>query len=308
MKKVVIAGGSGFLGRELAHQWNNKELVILTRDSRIVDNKRFVYWDGESLGEWKDCLEGADLLLNLSGKSVNCRYNEENKKAIIDSRVLSTKVLGEAIKACHTPPKVWMNSSSATIYRHALDKPMTESEGEIGEGFSVEVCKAWEKALEDVKGISTTRKVALRTSIVMGPEKGGVYEALKGLVLSGMGGRQGNGNQYVSWIHIEDYIKAIEFIYNHEELENEINICAPNPDLNTNVMAALRKSLGVWFKLDLAPWMIKLGALLRGTEPELVLKSRRVVPEKLLNAGFRFKFNVVEAAFEDIASIKNCFR
>lgn len=308
MKKVVIAGGSGFLGRELAHQWNNKELVILTRDSRIVDNKRFVYWDGESLGEWKDCLEGADLLLNLSGKSVNCRYNEENKKAIIDSRVLSTKVLGEAIKACHTPPKVWMNSSSATIYRHALDKPMTESEGEIGEGFSVEVCKAWEKALEDVKGISTTRKVALRTSIVMGPEKGGVYEALKGLVLFGMGGRQGNGNQYVSWIHIEDYIKAIEFIYNHEELENEINICAPNPDLNTNVMAALRKSLGVWFKLDLASWMIKLDALLRGTEPELVLKSRRVVPEKLLNAGFRFKFNVVEAAFEDIASIKNCFR
>lgn len=273
-----------------------------------MDNKRFVYWDGENLGEWKDCLEGADLLLNLSGKSVNCRYNEENKKAIIDSRVLSTKVLGEAIKACHIPPKIWMNSSSATIYRHALDKPMTESEGEIGEGFSVEVCKAWEKALEDVKDISTTRKVALRTSIVMGPEKGGVYEALKGLVLSGMGGRQGNGNQYVSWIHIEDYIKAIEFIYNHEELENEINICAPNPDLNTNVMAALRKSLGVWFKLDLAPWMIKLGALLRGTEPELVLKSRRVIPEKLLNAGFRFKFNVVEAAFEDIASIKNCFR
>lgn len=299
MKKIVIAGGSGFLGKELTQHWKNKEVVTLTRNKTLVDGKSFIYWDGKTLGEWTEELGGADLLLNLSGRSVNCRYNEANKKLILDSRIQSTHILGEAIRLCKKPPKVWMNASSATIYRNALDRPMDEKTGEIGEGFSVGICKAWENALND-ENTPNTRKIALRTSIVMGPEKEGVYDVLRGLALCGLGGRQGKGNQFVSWIHIEDYISAIEFIYANENLDGAINICAPNPETNTKVMAALRRTLNVKIKLDLAIWMVKLGAIIRGTEAELVLKSRCVIPTKLVNAGYKFKFDAIEGAFIDL--------
>lgn len=289
MQKIVIAGGSGFLGKLLLHFWKDKQVVVLTRNKKYSDSEKHCYWDGKNLGDWVSELENTDLLLNLSGKSVNCRYNEKNKTQILNSRIDSTKVLGQAILQLKNPPKVWLNSSSATIYRHALDKEMTEKNGELGTGFSVEICKAWENVFFNQE-TTLTRKVALRTSIVMGKGENGVFDVLKELVKNGLGGRQGLGNQYISWIHAEDFKRAIEFIYSHENLQGPINVCAPNPITNTDFMRMLREALGKKFGLNLAPWMVKLGAFLRQTEAELVLKSRRVFPEKLIEAGFTFNY------------------
>lgn len=297
--RIVIAGGSGFLGKALSKHWENEEVLILTRDTKLLAKENHLYWDGKNLGDWVKALEGADLLINLSGKSVNCRYTEKNKAAIISSRVNSTKIIELAISRCDAPPKVWMNASSATIYRHALDRPMTELEGEVGTGFSVEVCKAWEKQFFS-HSLFDTRKVALRTSLVFGG-KGSTYPVFKNLVYQGLGGAQGLGNQFVSWIHIQDFIRAIEFIYKEKSIAGIINVCAPNPVTNANFMTAFRKSLKMPFGLRLYPWMVKFGAFLKGTEAELILKSRQVIPERLLDKGFSFHFNKVDEALEEIS-------
>lgn len=299
--KLILPGGAGFLGRVLtahfaAQGW---KIVVLSRGNSAPDGARLVFWDGETLGDWAHEFEGADAVVNLAGRSVNCRYNAKNKQEIYDSRLKSTKVIGEAIARCEKPPPVWINSSSATIYRHAEDREMDESNGEIGSGFSVDVCQKWEAELNAAK-TPRTRKIALRAAMVFGPQPGGVMDAFATITRRGLGGALGNGSQFVSWIHADDFARSVQWIIEHEELSGAINCAAPGPLPNREFMRILRAACRVSFGLPTAKWMLEIGAFFMGTETELMLKSRRVVPGKLLQSGFAFKFTDWRAACEDI--------
>lgn len=302
MKKVILAGGSGFLGKCIIdHYRSNTQIIVLTRgEPRISENVQYVQWDCKTLGTWAEIFEGTDVLINLNGKSVDCRYTEQNKKLIYSTRLLATEVLGKAIQQCENPPKLWINSSSATIYRHALDRPMDEETGDIGTGFSVDVCQQWEKTFESIQTVST-RKVAIRTAIVLG-KGGGALTPLKNLAKLGVGGKQGPGNQYFSWMHERDFVNIIDFISEHDELTGELNVSNPNPITNEHVMRTLRKAVGVPFGIPMPTWLLEFGAMLIGTETELVLKSRRVVPKRLLDAGYKFQFTTIEDALTDLCS------
>jgi len=301
MKKVVIAGGTGFLGKMLRAHFTqcNYQVVVLSRSThRGADNISYVKWDGENLGKWKNEMEGAHALINLCGKSVDCRYTERNKKQIYDTRLKSTKILGKAIKDCENPPKVWINSSSATIYRHAEDRDMDEETGEIGTGFSVDVCQKWENTFFD-SITPGTRKVALRIAIVLGKESGAL-QPLRNLATIGFGGRQGNGSQYFSWIHEKDFINSVNFIVENKELSGVYNVAAPNPVKNVQFMSILKKALKIPFGVPMHKWMLEMGALIIRTETELILKSRRVVPKKLIEEGYKFQFPNLEKALSNL--------
>lgn len=298
-----MAGGTGFLGQAIIKRFNQSstQIIILSRGkNREEKNVRYIHWDGKTIGDWIDFLEGADVLINLTGKSVDCRYNEKNKAEIISSRVNATKVIGEAINKTLNPPKVWLNSASATIYRNAEDRPMDEFDGEIGKGFSVEVCQIWEKTFNEINN-PKTRKIAMRISMVMGKE-GGVFPVMSKLVKSGLGGTMGNGKQFISWIHEEDFLNAIEFLINNEKAFGPYNFAAPEPIPNNVFMQLLRKHLNVIIGLPAAKWMLEIGAFFIKTETELILKSRRVVPTKLLNEGFVFKYPSVESALKNLCN------
>lgn len=301
MKKIVIAGGTGFLGKMLSEHFANLnyEVVVLSRsEHKPAANISHVKWDGETLADWTNELEGAYALINLCGKSVDCRYTESNKSKIYDTRLNSTKILGKAVDACENPPKVWINSSSATIYRHAEDRDMDEETGEIGTGFSVDVCKKWESTFFDCAS-QGPRKVALRVAIVIGKD-GGALQPLKSLTKIGFGGRQGSGDQYFSWIHEMDFINAVNFVLDNEELSGVYNVSSPNPVKNSQFMGALRKALKVPFGMPMPKWMLEMGALIIRTETELILKSRRVVPQKLLEKGYKFQFDNLENALANL--------
>jgi uncharacterized protein len=293
-KKIVIAGGTGFVGQYLNKKFTaaGYEVIIISR------NKNHVNWDNTN--SIIEALENADMLINLAGKSVDCRYNEKNKKEIYDSRIDTTKILGEAIGNCKNPPPLWINSSTATIYRHAQDRPMTESTGEIGTGFSVNVATNWEKAFFGFK-LPQTRQVALRMAIVLGKD-GGVVKPLKNLVRFGLGGKQGSGKQMFSWIHIEDLFRIITFVRQHYELSGILNTAAPNPVSNKTLMQLLRKNMGVAFGLPAPVWFLKMGAIIIKTETELILKSRWVIPERLLAASFQFQYPNLDQALKNILS------
>lgn len=301
MKKIIIAGGSGFLGQSLVSYFLPKdvEIIILSRNTKETGNDklRYVTWNAKTLDIWMTELEGADALINLTGKSVDCRYNEKNKAEILNSRIDATKVLGEAIQACAVPPKVWINSSTATIYEHSLAQKMTEKNGVIGNDFSMNVAKAWEKAFFE-SNTPKTNKIALRTSIVLG-KNGGAFVPLKNLVKFGMGGTQGNGNQKVSWIHEHDFCRAIEFLL-EQQAKGIFNVTSPNPIPNKEFMKTIRKVLKVSVGLPQPKWLLKLGARIIKTEAELILKSRYVIPEKLLATGFQFQYPFVEEAIREI--------
>jgi uncharacterized protein (TIGR01777 family) len=239
------------------------------------------------------------MLINLAGKSVDCRYNEKNKAEILSSRIGTTTLLGDCILKCKNAPKIWFNSSTATIYRHAEDRPMTESTGEIGKGFSVGIATQWEKAFFNFT-LPTTRQVALRMSIVLGDE-GGVMHPLRNLVRFGLGGKQGNGNQRFSWIHIEDLKNIILYIQQHPEMTGVYNCAAPSPVTNKEFMKLLRSSMHFPFGLNTPKWMLEMGAVMIHTETELILKSRWVLPERLVNEGFVFKHPKLKEALEEIA-------
>jgi uncharacterized protein len=294
-KKIVIAGGTGFIGQFLERKFvaEGYDVIIVSRTSGHV------HWDDES--GIITALEGAEMLINLAGKSVDCRYNEANKQEILRSRTETTLQLGKALLACKQPPALWLNSSTATIYRHAEDKPMTEVEGEIGSGFSVSVAKAWEEALFSFT-LPETRQVALRIAIVLG-KGGGVIVPYLNLVHYGLGGYQGNGNQMFSWIHLEDLYRIILFIQKHEELEGAINCSSPYPIKNKVQMRILRNLRGQRFGLPMPRWLLKIGAAMIGTETELVLKSRWVLPDRLLKQGFEFKHPTLEEALKDILEV-----
>lgn len=299
MKKIIIAGGTGYLGERLCESYLKKgyQVTVLTRRERKVDHGvHFIHWDGTSIGDWVKCLENADLLVNLTGKSVNCRYTTKNKAEILNSRILSTRVLNEAVLACKTPPKHWINSSTATIYKHAENKPMTEKEGAIGNDFSMNVAKKWEKEFFSVN-TPKTLKTAIRTSIVIG-EKSEALHMLNKLVKMRLGGNQGNGQQMVSWIHDKDFTRAIEFITDNR-LEGSVNVCHAKPVRNTELMKVLRENVNVKQGLNAPKLLINIGAFLFGTEKELVLKSRFVLPERLLNAGFKFQYSSLDEAIKN---------
>lgn len=300
MKKLIITAGTGFLGQVLANHFKNKfeEIIILTRGkSEIKDEIKYVNWNAKTLSGWEKELENADVLINLAGKSVDCRYSEENKKEILASRIDSTKILNLAVLNCKNPPKHWLNSSTSTIYRHSLDKQMNEIDGEIGDDFSMNVAKSWEKTFFETE-TPKTLKTALRTSIVLG-KNGGAFLPLKNLTKLGFGGKQGKGNQFISWIHEEDFARAVAFVL-EKELIGVVNIVSPKPIQNVSFMKILRKSLGVPTGIPIGEKLLKLGAKIIGTETELVLKSRNVIPKRLLENGFEFEFGDLGKAFESI--------
>lgn len=307
-RRVVLAGGSGFLGSLLVRHFaaSGDSVVVLTRNVRGRSDLVERHWDGRTIGPWSDALEGADAVINLSGRSVDCRYTARNRRLILDSRVESTRVLGKAIQACRRPPTVWLNSSTATIYRHSFDHPMDEETGEVGatreanDAFSVEVAQAWEAEL-DQAATPGTRKVALRAAMVIGRE-GGVFPVLRRLVRWGLGGPMGSGRQYVSWIHEADFIRAIEWILARPGLTGAVNLAAPGPVTNHAFMAEFRRCCRRSFGLPASRWMLELGAVVLRTETELILKSRRVVPGRLLADGFAFEYSHIRPALEHLVS------
>ncbi len=314
-KKIVIAGGSGFIGQALCNYFGKEyQLIILSRqlpnpqsnaygeeqiEQEIRDNIHFAAWDGATIGPWAQELEGAELLINLTGKTVNCRYTEKNKKEIIDSRVNATKILGQAVQSSSHPPLLWINAASATIYPHATNESRDETFRDFSDDFSVKVCQLWEKTFFDQQ-TPFTRKVALRMAITLGA--GGVMVPYFNLLKFGLGGRQGSGKQMYSWIHILDTCRMVEWIKDHPEIEGTFNCCSANPVSNDIFMQTLRKATGQKFGLPAYSWMLKVGAFLIGTEPELVLKSRWVLPTKILATGFKFTLGSLPEALNEIVN------
>ncbi len=297
MKKIIIAGGTGFLGTSLANHYSNQdtEIIILTRGkSKIRGGIQYESWDGKTIGSWIKVIDNSDIVINLNGKSVDCRYTKKNKSLIYSTRLESTNILGQAILQCNTPPKLWINSASATIYRHSVDKEMDEYTGEFGEGFSIDVCQKWEAAFNQFE-LKQTRKVILRTGIVLG-KSGGPMKPLKMLAKLGFGGKQGSGEQYVSWLHEYDFVNIIDFIASNQDINGAYNITAPTPLPNSDFMKAIRQALKIRVGISMPRWLLELGAIITGTETELILKSRRVVPAKLLEAGYHFKFKEINKA------------
>ncbi len=305
MKKIVIAGGSGFLGYCLTQYYRKREwkIYILSRQyQEDRDGVYYIYWDGKHLGDWVRTIEDADVLINLSGKSVDCRYTKKNQQLIYASRLDSTRVLGKAVQQSKNPPKVWINAASATIYRHALECPMDEISGEYGTGFSVDVCRKWERVFSEIE-TPVTRKIILRTGIVLGKDSGALQPLLN-LAKVGLGGKQGKGDQYFSWLHELDFVRIVDFLINQEDTLGVFNAVAPNPVPNQQFMRTLRMTYGIPFGLPLPTWVLKVGAVLIRTETELILKSRRVIPARLLDQGFSFTFSNIENALEEIITRK----
>lgn len=307
--KIVIPGGSGQVGRILARALHGEghEVTVLSRQP-CSGPWRDVAWDGRSLGLWASELEGSDVVINLAGRSVNCRYSVTNRREILTSRVASTRVVGQAIAEASRPPRVWLQASTATIYAHRHDAANDEASGLIGGNednapstwkFSIEVARAWEDALFEAD-TPRTRKLALRSAMTMSPDAGGIFDTLLGLVRRGLGGAAGDGKQFVSWIHFEDFIRATQWLIDHEEAEGIVNLAAPHPLPNADFMRALRAAAGVSVGLPASRWMLEAGAVLMRTETELILKSRRVVPGRLLEQGFAFRHPKWEGAARDL--------
>ncbi|MDC0763692.1 MULTISPECIES: TIGR01777 family oxidoreductase [Brevibacillus] len=291
-KKVILAGGTGFIGKYLADKFNQLgyEVMIIARTFPHIT------WDNHA--KIVEALEDSELLINLAGKSVNCRYHDKNKEEILKSRTETTHILGNAVLACKNPPPLWINSSTATIYRHAEDRPMTEGSGELGTGFSVDVAKEWESAFFSFD-LPHTRQVALRMAIVLG-ENGGVIEPYKNLVRFGLGGVQGSGNQRFSWIHVEDVYQIILFLKERGDLSGVFNCSSPHPVTNREFMQHFRNVMNRSFGLPSPKWMLEMGAVMIGTETELVLKSRWVIPERLEREGYQFRFAHIDKTLQDI--------
>lgn len=307
--KIVIPGGSGQVGTLLARAFvaEGHEVVILSRRARR-SAWRVIEWDGESLGDWISGIDGADVVINLAGRSVNCRYTAKNRREIKESRIKSTRVIGEAIAKAARPPAVWLQMSTATIYAHRFDAPNDEMTGILGDSeenapetwrFSIDIAKSWEQAALDA-ATPYTRRVLLRSAMVMSPDRGGIFDVLLGLVRRGLGGTSGDGRQYVSWIHERDFIDAVRWLIAHPDIEGPVNLASPNPLPNAEFMRVLREAWGTRIGLPATRRMLEIGAFLMRTESELILKSRRVGPGRLLESGFRFSFSTWPEAAGDL--------
>lgn len=307
--KWILPGGTGQVGTAVARHLHRlgHEVVVLSRDPRPAP-WRTCAWDGRTADGWASELEGADVVLNLAGRSVDCRYGAGNRESILRSRVDSVRAVGEALGRVRRPPPLWLQMGTATIYAHRFDAPNDEATGRIGGDepdapetwrFSIGVAKAWEQALAEVHA-PDTRKVVLRSAMVMTPDAGGVFATLLRLVRLGLGGPVAGGAQFVSWIHEDDFLAAVLFLAAHPELDGPVNLAAPGPLPYREFMAALRRAWGQPIGLPATRWMLEIGAWLLRTESELVLKSRRVVPGRLTDAGFRFRFPEWEDAAREL--------
>ncbi|MEU9443848.1 TIGR01777 family oxidoreductase [Streptomyces sp. NPDC048304] len=295
--KVILPGGTGQVGTILDRALTaaGHEVTVLTRHPT---RERQVGWDGATLGRWAEVIDGSDVVVNLAGRSVSCRYTPENLRAMMDSRVDSARVVGEAIAAASRPPRVWLQMSTATIYAHRFDAPNDEATGVIGGSepgvpgywaYSIDIARNWERAQAEAS-VPATRKVALRTAMVMSPDRGGVFDVLLGLVRLGLGGPVAGGAQYVSWIHDADFVRAVEFLIDRDDIEGPVNLASPGPLPQREFMRALRAARGVPVGLPATRWMAELGAFALRSDTELLLKSRRVVPGRLSAAGFDFAY------------------
>ncbi len=310
--KIVIPGGSGHLGRLVSRAFGARgdEVVILSRGRGTPPGAtpRSVSWDGRTLGPWAEEIDGADVVINLAGRSVDCRYTVANLREMMDSRVESTRAVGEAIASARTPPHTWLQMSTATIYAHRFDADNDEASGILGGDepgapaywrYSIDIARAWERTLGEAR-TPRTRKMALRTAMVMSPEPGGPFDVLLRLTRFGLGGRIGDGRQYMSWIHDEDFVGALRFLVERTELEGPVNLAAPSPVTQEAFMAALREAWGRRLALPATKWMLEVGAFFLRTDSELVLKSRRVVPGRLLDSGFELQFPEWRLAANDL--------
>ena len=299
--RVILAGGTGCLGRLLRRHLAaaGYQVVVLSRQPGAGD----VPWDGETLGGWTTQLEGAEAVVNLAGRSVDCRYHARNRRLIMESRIRSTRVLGEAMARCERPPRVWLNASTATIYRHTYGPAWDES-GEIGacaeakDGFSVEVATAWEGEFNRAR-LPRTRKVVLRAAMVLSRE-GGVFPVLRRLARCGLGGRMGDGRQFMSWIHGEDFVRAVDWLIRNEGFTGIVNLAAPEPVPNAELMGQLRRTAGMPFGLPATRWMLEAGAFVLRTETELIIKSRRVISTRLPAGGFEFRYPRLGSALAEL--------
>ena len=307
--KIVIPGGSGQVGTVLARafQGDGHDVVVLSRNP-VAAPWRVVPWDAANLGDWAAELDGADVVINLAGRSVNCRYNRSNRWLIKESRIASTRTVGQAIAMAKSPPPVWLQASTATIYAHRYDAPNDEATGILGGQepgvpgtwrFSIDVARSWERALDKAE-VPGTRKVKIRSAVTMSPDRGGIFDTLLALVRRGLGGRAGDGRQYVSWVHEADFVRAVYWLMERDDIHSPINIAAPNPLPNDAFMRALREAWGTRFGLPASRWMLEIGAFAMRTETELILKSRRVVPGILAREGFQFRFPDWPGAAEDL--------
>jgi len=309
--KIAIPGGSGQVGHILARHFHAQghDVTVFSRTPRPAP-WREICWDGETPGDWIAALEQSDVCINLAGRSVNCRYYAANRRAIFDSRIRSTRLLNRVMASLPRAPRVWLNASTATIYRHALDRAMDEATGELGGreagapdtwNFSIDVATGWEEAFFDT-ATPRTRKVAMRSAITFSPDRGGIFDVLLGLVRHGLGGSQGPGTQFVSWIHEADFARAVDLLIAREEFTGVVNLASPNPLPNADFLRALRHAWGTRIGLPAPAWLIEIGTWLMRTESELVLKSRRVVPARLLAAGFQFQFPDWPEAARDLVA------
>ena len=309
--KIVIPGGSGQVGKMLARAFHGDghDVLVLSRRPQ-ASPWRVVQWDGQTLGPWAAELDGADVVINLTGRSVNCRYTPGNRREIVESRVTSTRVIGQAIAQAARPPRVWLQASTATIYAHRYDAPNDERSGIIGGSesnapsawaFSIDVARAWEAAFNEAV-VPHTRKVALRSAMTMSADAGGVFDTLLALVRRGLGGQVGDGRQFMSWVHEKDFVRAVRWLIDHDEVDGIVNIASPNPLTNAEFMRQLREAWGIRIGLPVAEWMLEIGTIFMRTESELVLKSRRVVPGRLLEQGFVFAYPHWREAARDLCA------
>lgn len=304
--KIILAGGAGFLGAALAGHFATLgwQVMVLTRTPRRAEE---VAWDGESAAAWSRELEGADAVVNLCGRSVDCRYTAANRRIIMDSRVKPTQVLGQAIARCAQPPRVWLNCSSATIYRHTLGAAWDETSTDftptkaVHDEFSLNVIHAWEGAF-NAAPTPATRKVALRTTMVLGHGRNSVFPVLRRLAKLGLGGRMGSGRQFVSWLHQDDFCRAVEWLVAHDDVSGPVNLAAPHPLTNEEMMRFFRQLVDMPFGLPATQWMLEIGAFFLRTETEIILKSRRVIPGKLVAGGFEFRHPTMQTALHDLAT------
>lgn len=309
--KIVIPGGSGHIGTVLARglSASGHDVVVLSRRELPPHDWRVVWWDGRTAGEWTREIDGADVVINLAGRSVNCRYHQKNRRAVKDSRIDSTRVVREAIRVAAHPPAVWLQASTATIYEHRFDPANDEFTGRLGGTepnlpdtwrFSYDVATSWEREAMSGKALPGTRLVLMRTAIVMAPDRGGPFDVLLRLARWGLGGASGSGRQFVSWVHDRDLLRAVEFLLAEDTIVGPVNIASPNPLPNAAFMRGLRGAWGIRIGLPAAEWMLEIGAYFLRTETELILKSRKVVPGVLSERGFEFAFPTWEEAAKDL--------
>lgn len=308
--KIVIPGGTGQVGTVLSRAFGaENDVVILSRDPVAPEAFRTVQWDGKNSGAWVKEIDGADVVINLAGRSVNCRYNANNRREILESRINSVRAVGRAIADAPRPPRVWLQAATATIYAHRFDAPNDEFTGIVGGTepgapdtwrFSIDVATRWESAAEEFSSLPNTRTVIMRSAMMMSPDPGGIFAHLLGVVRFGIGGSTGTGRQFMSWIHESDFVRAIKFLIDRQNLSGVVNICSPNPLPNSEFMRELRCAWGMKFGLPVTKWMLEIGAFLMRTESELVLKSRRVIPARLLQHGFEFQFPEWKGAAKDL--------